>query len=76
VGSKDRFKSDLAGHQNEKEKPDDADNLRDGWLELTREDAKVWGLCREMSLRLVGGQQPYLNIANHSALLVNKQFLP
>jgi hypothetical protein len=70
------FKSDVAGHQNEKEKPDDSDNLCDGWLELTRADAKVWDLCREMSLRIVDGQQPYLRVGNHSVLLATKQFLP
>jgi hypothetical protein len=70
------FRSYVSGDQNDKAKPDDSDNLCDGWLELTRADAKVWDLCREMSLRDVGGQQPYLRIGNHSVLLATKQFLP
>jgi hypothetical protein len=72
----ENFKSDLAGHQNDNEAPDNYDNLCDGWLELTRVDAKVWDLCHEMSLRHVTGQQPYLRIGNHSVLLATKQFLP
>ncbi len=70
------FRSDVAGRQDEHKAPDDADNLCDGWLELTQAEAKVWDLCHEMSLRNVGGQQPYLRIGNHSVLLATKQFLP
>jgi hypothetical protein len=70
------FRSDVAGRQDKNKPPDDADNLCDGWLELTQADAKVWDLCHEMSLRNVGGQQPYLRIGNHSVLLATKQFLP
>jgi hypothetical protein len=70
------FRSDVAGRQDKNKPRDDADNLCDGWLELTQADAKVWDLCHEMSLRNVGGQQPYLRIGNHSVLLATKQFLP
>jgi hypothetical protein len=69
------FNSDVAG-QNKNEKPDDSDNLCDGWLELTRVNTRVWDLCREMSLRHVDAQQPYLRIGNHAVLLATKQFLP
>jgi hypothetical protein len=68
------FRSDLGGRQ--EGSPDDSDNLCDGWLELTQVSPKVWDLCHEMSLRNVGGQQPYLRIGNHSVLLATKQFLP
>jgi len=68
------FKSDLAGHQSSNP-PDGSDNLCDGWLELTRVDFQVWALCREMSLRIVNSQQPYLRIGNHSMLLNGKQFM-
>jgi hypothetical protein len=68
------FRSDLGGRQ--EGAPDDADNLCDGWLELTRVNSTVWVRCHDMSLRNVGGQQPYLRIGNHSVLLATKQFLP
>jgi len=71
----DNFKSDVAGHQ-DSNPPDDSDNLCDGWLELTRADFQVWALCREMSLRIVNSQQPYLRIGNHSVLLMSKKFMP
>jgi hypothetical protein len=70
------FKSDVAGRQNKKDTPEKSNSRCEGWLELTRVDWRVWNLCQEMSLRIVDGQQPYLNIANHSALLMSKQFLP
>ena len=68
------FKHDVAGQ--EEKSPADSNSRCEGWLELTRADAKVWDLCREMSLRIVDGRQPYLGVGNHSALLANKQFLP
>jgi hypothetical protein len=68
------FAYDLGGRQ--KDPPDGSDSLCDGWLELTRVDTKVWRLCREMSLRIVNDDQPYLRIGNHSVLLETKQFLP
>jgi len=70
------FKSDVAGRQNKNDAPEQSNSRCEGWLELTRADLRVWNLCQEMSLRIVDGQQPYLNIANHSALLNSKQFLP
>jgi len=58
-------------------KPADKSNSRcEGWLELTRADARVYQACREVTLRIVDGRQPYLNQGNHSALLMNKQYLP
>ena len=74
AGSGGNFRSDLGGRQ--EGAPDDADNLCDGWLELTRVNSTVWVRCHDMSLRNVGGQQPYLRIGNHSVLLATKQFLP
>jgi hypothetical protein len=56
--------------------PENSNSRCEGWLELTRADWRVWNLCNYMSLRSVDGQQPWLNVANHSALLANKQFLP
>jgi hypothetical protein len=70
------FKSDVAGQQNKKDAPEKSNSRCEGWLELTRADLRVWNLCQEMSLRIVDGQQPYLSIGNHSALLMSKQFLP
>jgi len=68
------LKHDVAGAESD---PPDSDNSRcEGWLELTRADASVWQACHAVSLRIVDGRQPYLNIGNHSALLVSKQFLP
>jgi hypothetical protein len=55
----------------------DASNTRcERWLELTRADAKVYQACHAASLRFVDGQQPYLNIGNHSSLLTNKASQP
>jgi hypothetical protein len=48
----------------------------DGWMSLAVADVNVYHRCHEMSLRIVNGEQPYLNIGNHSALLMNKRFLP
>ena len=48
----------------------------DGWLNLAVADVRVYNACHEMSLRVVNGEQPYLNIGNHSALLMNKHVLP
>ena len=70
----ENFKSDVGGRQQSKP-PDDSDKLCDGWLELTRADFQVWALCREMSLRIVNSQQPYLRVGNHSMLLMSKQFM-
>ena len=48
----------------------------DGWLHLTEADVQVYHVCREMSLRVVNGTQPYLTMSNHAALLLNKPWLP
>jgi hypothetical protein len=48
----------------------------DGWMNLAIADARVYQTCHEISLRVVNGTQPYLNIANHAALLMNKRWLP
>jgi hypothetical protein len=68
------FKHDVAGH--EEKSPPDSNTRCEGWLELTRADLKVWQACRDMSLRIIDEQQPYLGVGNHSALLWSKQFLP
>jgi len=65
------FKHDTAGRDGE---PSD-NTLCEGWLELSRADAKVWQVCHDMSLRIIDEQQPYLNIGNHSMLLMSKQLL-
>ena len=48
----------------------------DGWVNLAAANPKVYRVCREITLRVSQGAipQPNLNIANHSALLVNKRF--
>jgi hypothetical protein len=48
----------------------------DGWVNLAAANPKVYRVCREMTLRVPPGAlgQPNLNIANHSALLMNKRF--
>jgi hypothetical protein len=69
-----RIKHDVTGREGN---PADASNSRcEGWLGLTRADARVWQACHAVSLRIVDDRQPYLNIGNHSALLMSKQFLP
>ncbi len=60
----------------EAEPADNSNSRCEGWLELTRADARVYQACHEVTLRIVDGRQPYLNQGNHSALLMNKQFLP
>ncbi len=68
------LKGNVAGDE---AKPADASNSRcEGWLELTRADARVYQACHDVTLRIVDGKQPYLNQGNHSALLANKQYLP
>src|SRR5262249_61820211 len=67
------FKHDVAGRK--EESPPDSNTRCEGWLELTRGDARVWKACHDMSLRIIDEQQPYLNIGNHSALLWTKQVL-
>ncbi len=66
------FKHDVIGRDGQP-----TDNTRcEGWLELTRADARVWQACHDVTLRIVDGRQPYLTTGNHSSLLMNKQFLP
>lgn len=48
----------------------------DGWMNLAVADVRVYHKCHEVSLRVVNGGQPYLGIGNHSALLMNKRWLP
>jgi len=50
------------------------DALCDGWVNLAAANPKVYRVCRDITLRMVGGGQPNLNIGNHSALLMNKRF--
>jgi len=68
------FKHDIGGH--DEPAPYVANSRCEGWLALTRADAKVYQACHDVSLRIVDGAQPYLDIGNHSALLASKQFLP
>jgi PASTA domain len=50
--------------------------LCDGWMNLAIVNVQVYHKCHEVSLRVVNGGQPYLSIGNHSALLMNKRWLP
>jgi hypothetical protein len=68
------FQHDVAGAG---EPPPYVANSRcEGWLTLTRAAVRVYQACHDVSLRIVDGGQPYLNIGNHSSLLANKQFSP
>lgn len=68
------FKDDVDGDTAD---PIDRQNGNcDGWMNLAIADVNVYHRCHEMSLRIVNGQQPYLSIGNHSALLMNKRLLP
>ena len=74
VAAGSNFNRDVAGREPE---AGDTSNTRcEGWLELTRADAKVYQACHDVSLRIVDGRQPYLNIGNHSSLLTNKASQP
>jgi hypothetical protein len=54
--------------------------LCDGWVNLAAVNPTVYRVCRDVVLRTStrGGSpevfQPYLSMANHSALLANKRF--
>jgi hypothetical protein len=43
-----------------------------GWLDLTGIDARVYGKCREIVLRVVDGAQPNLSVGTHASLLANQ----
>ena len=43
-----------------------------GWLDLSDVEARVYDRCRDITLRVVDGAQPYLGIGNHASLLANK----
>jgi hypothetical protein len=45
-----------------------------GWVSLAVADPRVWGICHDVTLRVVNNKQPYLNMGNHSALLATKAF--
>jgi hypothetical protein len=45
-----------------------------GWLSLAQTDPRVYEQCAAITLRIIDGVQPNLGIANHAALLQNKQF--
>lgn len=55
---------------------DKHDGNCDDWVSLASADVAVYDQCRDVSLRVVDGWQPYLNVSNHSALLANKHYLP
>jgi len=46
----------------------------DGWVDLAFADARVYPICRDITLRVIQNSQPYLEIGNHSALLAAKAF--
>jgi hypothetical protein len=68
------FAHDIAGQP--EPSPYDANSRCEGWLELARVNPQVYSLCHDVTLRVVDGVQPHLNIGNHSSLLANKQFSP
>jgi hypothetical protein len=69
------FKHDIVGHD---ESPPYVANSRcEGWVTLARQRApQIYQTCHDVTLRIVDGAQPYLNIGNHSSLLATKQFGP
>ncbi len=68
------FKKGVAGGTPSQE--DSLNGLCDGWVSLAAADLNVYHRCHDVTLRIVNGKQPYLGIGNHSALLMNKRFLP
>ncbi len=70
------FRHEVNGEGPEPSSPYTDNSRCEGWLELTRPDARVWQACHDVTLRIIDGRQPYLNSGNHSMLLVSKQFLP
>jgi hypothetical protein len=71
---------DVGGRSNgDVGRPSDSSNsLCDGWVNLASVSPTIYRLCRNVTLRVRGpnNSQPYLTIANHSALLANKRFAP
>ena len=68
------FKHDVAGR--DEPAPYVANSRCEGWVTMARADSKVYQACHDVSLRIVDGAQPYLNIGNHSSLLANKKYAP
>jgi hypothetical protein len=52
--------------------PDHRNGSCEGWVNLGWVNPTVFDACREMSLRVIGGSQPYLGIGAHSSMLANK----
>jgi len=52
----------------------DDDGDCDGWVDLSVADPRVWGICHDITLRVLNESQPYLTMGNHSALLATKAF--
>ena len=74
IAAGSNFAEDVAGAPAD---PVDGRNYTcDGWANLAVADTRVYHKCHEVSLRVVNGWQPYLSIGNHSALLMNKRWLP
>jgi hypothetical protein len=48
--------------------------LCDGWVDLASVDATIFRICRDVTTRVLEGEQNNLTIANHSDLLLNKRF--
>jgi hypothetical protein len=68
------FRHDIAGQG--EPAPYVANSRCEGWVSLAQADSRVYQTCHDVSLRIVGGAQPFLNIGNHSSLLANKKFGP
>jgi hypothetical protein len=47
-----------------------------GWVNLAAADPQVYDRCLAAALRVDDGEQRYLNILSHAALLSNKRWLP
>jgi hypothetical protein len=71
---------DVGGRSNgDVDRPSDNSNSQfDGWVNLASVEPTIYRICSEVGLRIRGANnsQPYLTIADHAALLANKQFAP
>jgi hypothetical protein len=68
----DHFAHDVSGR--EVSGAENRDRECGGWLNLSVVDPRVYEKCAAITLLVVNGDQPTLGVANHAALLKNKQY--
>jgi hypothetical protein len=74
AAASERFAHDVSGRPVDADENRERDRVCAGWLELSRIDSRVYEKCAEITLRIVGGQQPNVHAVNHAALLRNKRY--